>query len=142
MAVDALTLIVNRNMWGNKIDPAYYDYTTQTIRVRDDYIAQMSKTNPLTNHWVAHAVARHIIFKAFGVGYTNKSINIYPDTRVERFAFAYQFRYLKQHKACDTLRDLYSLDSFFRHKRIYNASLEYYWNNSSVITDEIEKQII
>jgi hypothetical protein len=139
---EAKTVIVTRAVWGAKLDPTEYDYNTKTIRIRDDYLAQMSKINPLTNHWVTHELAHHILFSAFGMDYITKTIGSYPDNRIERFAYAYQFRYLKTHRACNTLQELYTFDSFFRHKKIYHASLEYYWNNASYIAGEIEQQIV
>lgn len=139
---DAKTIVVSHAAWGAKLDPTEYDYDTQTIRIRDDYLAQMTKHNPLTNHWVTHELAHHIMLKAFGMDYIQKSVGAYPDNRVERFAFAYQFRHLKTSRVCNTLLELYTLDRFFRHKKIYHASLEYYWNNASFIASEIEQQII
>jgi hypothetical protein len=139
---EANTAVITRAAWGAKLNPTEYDYATQTIRIREDYIAQMTKSNPLSNHWVTHELAHHILLMAFGLDYITKSPGTYPDNRVERFAFAYQFRYLRTTGTCYTLQELYARDGFFRHKRIYNSTLEYYWNNASFIANEVEQQMI
>ena len=128
--------IVKVIQWGNKKDPVEYDYTSKTIRIREDYFRQMSKFNPITHHWIHHEFAHHMLAEKYGKDYIIKHSSNYPDNYIERFAYAYQFYYLMETKTCRTFEELCSMDPFFKHKKIYGSWLNYYWNNANFIINE------
>lgn len=137
---DVNTKIISIMLWGNKRDPTEYDYASSTIRIREDYHKQMIKSSPITHHWVIHEFAHHMIAKKYGKEFIINNSHRYPDNAIERFAYAYQFYYLMQHKACSTFDELCNRDPFFRHKKIYSQALSYYWNNANFIIDEFNKK--
>ena len=133
--------IIQVSSWGNKHDPTEYDYETRTIRIRQDYFIQMNKTDPLTHHWMHHEFAHHMVSRVFGKEYILETKGMYPDDRIERFAFAYQFYYLMETRTCSTINELYEKDPFFRHKKIYNPTLSHYWNNANIIISEFNEKL-
>jgi hypothetical protein len=135
---DANTEIISLKDWGHKKDPTEYDYVTKTIRIREDYKKQMSR-NPLTHHWIHHEFAHHMVANKLGKQYIIDHSANYPDNAIERFAYAYQFYYLMETKSCGTFNDLCNFDPFFRHKKLYQQTLNYYWNNANFIIDEFNK---
>jgi hypothetical protein len=136
---DVNTKVISLILWGNKKDPTEYDYQSKTIRIREDYLKQMTKTNPLTHHWVVHELAHHMMSVEYGKDFIINNSHRYPDNAIERFAYAYQFYYLMQNKSCSTFDELCIRDPFFRHKKIYSQALSYYWNNANFIIDEFNK---
>lgn len=131
--------IISLILWGNKKDPTEYDYESKTIRIREDYRKQMSKADFLSHHWVVHEFAHYLIAQKYGKDFIINNSHNYPNNAIERFTFAYQFYYLMQNKACSTFEELCNRDPFFRHKKIYNQPLSYYWNNANFIIDEFNK---
>lgn len=129
--------IISRREWGLKADPTEYVYEKQTILIREDYFSQMKKNNPLTHHWFVHEFAHHIQLKSMGIDYIKEDKSLYPDNKVERYAFAYQFYYLMEKKCCQTIQELFDRDHFFRQKRIYSNQLTYYWNNANFILGDL-----
>lgn len=134
--------IITRSVWGLKADPTEYDYDSRTIRIREDYRANMLKTEPLTHHWVVHELAHHMQLKSLGIDYIRGATTAYPNNRVERYAFAYQFYYLMENRVCNTLQELFDKDRFFHQKKIYAKHLEYYWNNANFIINEMKEKIV
>jgi hypothetical protein len=134
------TKTISLILWGNKKDPTEYDYPSFTIRIREDYLKQMNKRDPLTHHWVVHEYAHFLVAKRFDKDYIINNSHNYPDNPIERFAYAYQFFYLMQHKVCNSFDELCHKDPFTRHKIYYTKSLSYYWNNAHFIIDEFNKK--
>ena len=133
--------IVTIKEWGNKSDPTEYDYISKTIRIREDYFKQMNKSNPITHHWIYYEFAHYLVATKYGKEYVIAHSNQYPDNRIERFCFAYQFYYLMETKSCNTLNDLINIDPFFKHKKIYQRWLDYYWNNAHFIISEFKSEL-
>ena len=133
---DVNTQIITVAQWGNKKDPTEFDYTSKTIRIREDYFKQMRKSEPLTHHWMYHEFAHYLVATKYGKEYVIANSINYPDNRIERFCFAYEFYYLMENKSCKTLNDLFNKDPFFRHKKLYQRWLDYYWNNAHFIISE------
>lgn len=77
----------------------------------------MKKTDPFTHHWMHHEFAHHMVSRLFGKEYILSSKGMYPDNRIERFAFAYQFYYLMETRTCNTINELYEKDLFLGIKR-------------------------
>jgi len=136
---DVKTETISLIIWGNKKDPTEYDYATTTIRIREDYFNQMRKSNPISIHWFYHEYAHYLIATKFGKDFILKNSLNYPDNAIERIAFAYQFYYLMQSRVCSTIDELFHIDPYFRHKKLYQGSLSYYWNNANFILDEFNK---
>lgn len=132
------TKVISLILWGSKKDPTEYDYPTQTIRIREDYFKQMGRKDPLSHHWMFHEFAHYLLVEKYGKDYITSTTGMYPDNRIERFAFAYQFYYLMETRTCNTLDDLFSKDPFFRHKKLYARTLEHYWNNANFIIQEFK----
>lgn len=128
--------IITIKEWGNKIDPTEYDYISKTIRIREDYFKQMNKSSPITHHWIYHEFAHYLIEKKYGKDYVINNSFDYPNNKIERFCFAYQFYYLMETKTCSTLNELFLKDCFIKHKNIYRHWLDYYWNNANFIISE------
>lgn len=124
----------------NKKDPVYYCYMTKTIIIREDYYKQMRKSCPLSIHWFYHAFACHMLATKFGKDWIIKSTGTYPDTHIERMAFAYQFYFLMETRTINSIEELYTKDQFFKHKKIYSNSLNYYWNNAHFIIQEFNNR--
>lgn len=133
---DVKTEIVTIKDWGNKSDPTEYDYISKTIRIREDYFKQMNKSSPITHHWLYHEFAHYLFATKYGKEYIINNSASYPNNKVERFCFAYQFYYLMETKTCNTLNELFLRDTYITHKNVYRHWLEYYWNNAHFIISE------
>ena len=138
---DVNTFIIQEVSWGVKHDPTEYDYSSKTIRIRRDYFTKMRRHEPLSHHWIYHEFAHHMMCRVYGMEYIEKNSDRYPDNKIERFAFAYQFYYLMESRTCNTINELYDRDAFFRHKKMYNSTLSHYWNNSNIIISEFNDKM-
>jgi len=129
-------MIIPTLSWpSGKLDPTEYDYNSKTIRIRKDYMKQMVRSKPLTHHWIYHEFAHHILLETYGQDYIDCNSNDYPNNAIERFAFGYQFAFLKD-TTMISLKELCNRDTYFYHKKAYFHLLEYYWNNSAMIMNE------
>lgn len=132
-------MVISPLSWpSNKLDPTEYDYHSKTIKIRRDYMKQMVRSKPLTYHWIYHEFAHHILLETYGQNYIDCNNNDYPNNAIERFAFGYQFAFLKSNTII-SLKQLCETDPFFSHKKPFIKMLEYYWNNSGMIMSEFNQ---
>jgi hypothetical protein len=116
--------------------PTYYATNGHTILIKQEYLNQINKKKVKTYSWIVHEYAIHVFYMRFGKTYFEPD-NIFPENKQSKFAFAYEFEYLKKHG----LRNLMELNE---DKWLMNLYLRYpiiktYFNNSNFIMSYPER---
>lgn len=110
--------------------PTYYVANGHSILVKNEYLRQINKKDPRTYTWLVHEYGSHIFHENYGYKLSDIDFS-FPDNRYSKFAFAYQFEYLKRHGFFD-LMDL-KHDRWLMHLHMHHPVIRTYFNNSSFI---------
>ena len=110
--------------------PTYYVANGNTILIKEDYLKNINKCDPKTYTWVVHEYGAHLFHVKFGNELTKVDFN-FPDNRYSKFAFAYQFDYLKRHGYYN-LMDIKN-DKYLMHLHLEHPIIKTYFNNCSFI---------